>query len=327
MEGLVNYTLVQQQNLDDPELALDAAEFWICVGDDERLVQHLGPYLPSIIPVLLKSMVYSEDEQLQLEGDGEDADLEDRAEDIKPNFATTKGARTTANGEGVTGGSGENGSTANDDMSEGEVSDDDEDDYGGDPEEQWTLRKCSAAALDVMATHFHGPVFEVTLPYLKENLAHKEWPYREAAVLALGAIADGCMDAVLPHLPDLTNYLLSLLQDKEPVVRQITCWTLGRYSSWAAHLDEAGRKQYFEPIMDGILRRMLDSNKRVQEAAASAFANLEEKARLNFSLIATSLSGSSCNASHGTKIATYIFSMTAFKHLRSTSDRSSEIQS
>jgi hypothetical protein len=230
-------------------------------------------------------MIYGEDDVLLLGGDDEDADQDDRSEDIKPTFATTKGARTAVNANGdadaAVGGNGVNGIARDDDMSEGEVSDDDddEDEDGGDPEDQWTLRKCSAAALDVIASHFHGPVFEVTLPYLKDNLGHKEWPNREAAVLALGAIADGCMDAVQPHLPDLTQYLLTLLQDKEPVVRQITCWTLGRYSSWAAHLDEAGRHQYFEPIMDGILKRMLDSNKRVQEAAASAFANLEEKAK------------------------------------------------
>jgi hypothetical protein len=36
-------------------------------------------------------------------------------------------------------------------------------------------------------------------------------------------------------------------------------------------------------MMDGILQRMLDPNKRVQEAAASAFANLEEKANTQLS--------------------------------------------
>lgn len=287
LEGLVDYMVTQQRNPDDQELALDAAEFWLCVGEDENLRSLLGPHLPRIVPVLLESMVYSEDEVLRLEGEAEDAELEDREEDIKPVFATSKGARLATN---ATNGSAtppvSNGAARNDpgmcdddgDLSEGELEEYDDDEDGGDPEEQWNVRKCSAAALDVLAAVFHGPVFEVTLPYLKENLNHPEWPNREAAVLALGAIADGCMDAVQPHLPDLVSYLISLLQDKEPVVRQITCWTLGRYSAWAAHLDAAGRQQYFEPIMDGILKRMLDSNKRVQEAAASAFANLEEKA-------------------------------------------------
>ncbi|OJD34564.1 arm repeat-containing protein [Diplodia corticola] len=283
MEGLVDYMVTQQRSVDDPELALDAAEFWLCVGEDDNLRNSLGPYLPKIVPVLLESMVYSEDDILRLEGERDDAEQEDREQDIKPTFASSKANRfTTANGDTpdpdksvVPKSFGE------DDLSDGELEDfddDDDDEDGLDPEDQWNLRKCSAAALDVLASVFHQPVFEVTLPYLKENLVHAEWPNREAAVLALGAIADGCMDVVQRHLPELTQYLITLLQDKEPVVRQITCWSLGRYSSWAAHLEPAGQRQFFEPMMDGILKRMLDSNKRVQEAAASAFANLEEKA-------------------------------------------------
>ncbi|KAK7526000.1 armadillo-type protein [Phyllosticta citriasiana] len=264
MDGLVDYLLVQQRSVDDPDLALDAAEFWLCAGEDDNLRNSLGPYLSKIVPVLLDSMVYSEDDILRLEGENEDADQEDKQEDIKPIFAHSKAGRSTAT----------NGDASNPDK----VEDYDDDDEDGNPEDQWNLRKCSAAALDVLASVFHQPVFEVTLPYLKDNLKHQEWPNREAAVLALGAVADGCMEVVQPHLPELTQYLITLLNDKEPVVRQITCWSLGRYSAWASHLDPAGQQQYFEPMMDGILKRMLDRNKRVQEAASSAFANLEEKA-------------------------------------------------
>jgi hypothetical protein len=38
-------------------------------------------------------------------------------------------------------------------------------------------------------------------------------------------------------------YLISLLDDSEPVVRQITCWSLGRYSAWASHLDDPHEKR------------------------------------------------------------------------------------
>lgn len=286
MGGLVDYMITQQRNVNDSELALDAAEFWLCVGEDDDLRGTLGPYLPKIVPVLLESMVYGEDDIFRLEGEKEDAEEEDRAQDIKPQFAASKAARSTAASNGEAPRSDANGASKgtmdnyDDELEEGELEDfDDDDDAGADPEEQWNLRKCSAAALDVLASVFHQPVFEVTLPYLKDNLNHAEWPNREAAVLALGAVADGCMEVVQPHLPDLTQYLISLLQDPEPVVRQITCWSLGRYSGWAARLDSQGKAQYFEPIMDGILKRMLDTNKRVQEAAASAFANLEEKAK------------------------------------------------
>ncbi|MCJ1475464.1 hypothetical protein MMC13_004126 [Lambiella insularis] len=283
MEGLVNYMVSQQRNTDDPELALDAAEFWLAIGEHKNLCANLGPYLPSIIPCLLESMVYGDDDIARLEGDADDADEEDKAENIRPKFAKPKGARVALNDQSAMNGVNGDSKTSmieEDTLSEGEIEEYAEELNGGDPEAEWNLRKCSAAALDVLATFFHQPVFDVTLPYLKNNLNHPDWPNREAAVLAIGAVADGCMDVVSPHLPELIPYLISLLQDPEPVVRQITCWALGRYSQWAAYLpDTRAKASYFEPMMDGILKKMLDRNKAVQEAAASAFSNLEETAK------------------------------------------------
>ncbi|KAL2220641.1 putative importin beta-2 subunit [Thermoascus aurantiacus ATCC 26904] len=281
MEGLVNYILMQQHNPEDPELALDAAEFWLVAGEQQKLQEPLGAHLHKIIPVLLQSMVYDEDDAIRLAGEEDDADQEDRAEDLKPQFARSKGARLDTSKTGAGPNAAPNGAD-DDDLSDGEIDDDDSDWGDEDPEDEWTLRKCSAAALDVFANVYHQPVFEIILPYLKETLRHEQWMHREAAVLTLGAVADGCMDAVKPHLPELIPYLISLLNDAQPVVRQITCWCLGRYSEWASHLEDPAEKaRYFEPMMEGILRRMLDNNKKVQEAAASAFASLEEKSDAN----------------------------------------------
>ncbi|RMZ76318.1 hypothetical protein DV738_g4996, partial [Chaetothyriales sp. CBS 135597] len=292
MEGLVQYILAQQQQSGNPDLALDAAEFWLSVGEQDELKGLMGPYLNQIIPVLLAGIVYGEEDVFRLGGDDADAEEEDRPEDIKPQFAATKTGRGAAaepkDGEAPNGEP--NGQAPNPsqkaELSDGEVeesdldSDDDWDDE--DPENVWSLRKCSAAALDIFAVNYHATVFNIILPYLKENLSHQLWPRREAAVLALGAIADGCMDVVSPHLPELIPYLITLLRDEEPVVRQITCWCLARYSEWAAQLsDPAQKQQFFVPMMEGLLHRMLDSNKKVQEAGASSFASLEEKSREN----------------------------------------------
>lgn len=283
LAGLVDYILTQQQG-DDEELACDAAEFWLAVGEHENLWESLTPYIGKIIPVLLECMVYSGEEIALLGGASDDEDEEDRVEDIKPQFARRKNLARTANGAA----SADPALTENiyqeltemvdEELEEGEI---EENEYGDDAtsDDRWTLRKCSAAALDVFARDFRDRVFESILPYLTKNLKHDEWSYREAAVLALGAVAEGCIGVITPHLPELVTYLFSLLNDSEPVVRQITCWTLGRYSSWAAELtDPNQRRQYFEPMMEGILTKMLDRNKKVQEAGASAFANLEEKA-------------------------------------------------
>lgn len=285
MEGLVNYILTQQQSAENTDLALDAAEFWLSVGEQDQLRDLMGPYLERVIPVLLAGMVYGEEDVFRLGGDEDDADQEDRTEDIKPQFAQVKAGRTATseakdpNGDsnGLPNGT----ATPKKDLSDGEIeeSDFDGDDWDDeDPENAWSLRKCSAAALDVFAVNYGQAVFNIILPYLKENLSHTLWPKREAAVLALGAIAEGCMPVVAPHLPELVPFLISLLGDEEPVVRQITCWCLARYSEWAADLpDPASKSKYFEPMMEGLLQRMLDKNKKVQEAGASSFASLEEK--------------------------------------------------
>ena len=281
MKGLVDYMALQQRNTDDPDLALEAAEFWLAISENDKMCATLGPYLHKIVPVLLESMVYDEEAVLRLEGDGDDAEVDDRAEDIKPRFVRSKIPRTLTNGQisdvGANGQGSKHVLPDEDGYSEGEVEENDEN--GADAEEQWNLRKCSAAALDVLASTFHASVFQIALPYLKENLRHQDWPNREAAVLAIGAVAEGCMEAITPHLSDLVPYLISLLSDTEPAVRVITCWALGRYSGWASKLDDPNDKtSFFEPMMEGILNRMLDKSKRVQESAASAFANLEERA-------------------------------------------------
>ncbi|KAH7362901.1 importin subunit beta-2 [Plectosphaerella cucumerina] len=282
ISGLVDY-IISQQKSDDEELACEASEFWLAVGEHSDLWKSLAPYLDKIVPVLLECMVYSGEDIALLGGASDDEDEEDREEDIKPAFAKVKQARKALGGDGAAD-SAQNGDNyeklggMDDDLEEGEIDDLDE---AGDenPDERWTVRKCSAAALDVFSSDFQDPVFNAILPYLTSNLKHDDWPYREAAVLALGAVAEGAINAVTPHLPELIPYLLTLLEDTEPIVRQITCWTLGRYSSWAANLENPqDRATFFEPMMDGILRKMLDKNKKVQEAAASAFANLEDQA-------------------------------------------------
>lgn len=230
MEGLVNYIIMQQQSQDDPELALDAAEFWIGAGEQERLQAELAPYMPKIIPVLLQNMIYDEDEVARLMDEQDDADAEDRAEDLKPQFAKSKGDRLNVSKPGEQPESSralEQQTEDDDDLSEGEIEDSE---FGDDPSGNWTLRKCSAAALDIFSTVYHRPVFEILLPYLTETLRHEQWPNREAAVLTLGAVADGCMDAITPHLPELVPYLISLLND-------LTCWKdnwISRYSSCAS---------------------------------------------------------------------------------------------
>ena len=124
-------------------------------------------------------------------------------------------------------------------------------------------------------------------------LFHTNWQIKESGILVLGAIAEGCSYGLVPHLPDLIDYLIKCLNDKRPLIRSITCWTLSRYSSWIVH-NEVQRNRFFAPLVSELLKKMLDRCKKVnkttlsilslfrifkvQEAACSAFATLEEEA-------------------------------------------------
>ncbi|KAH9655101.1 transportin-1 [Citrus sinensis] len=113
----------------------------------------------------------------------------------------------------------------------------------------WNLRKCSAAALDVLSNVFGDEILPTLMPVIQAKLSasgDEAWKDREAAVLALGAIAEGCIKGLYPHLSEDIGH-------------------------------QNGREQ-FEKVLMGLLKRILDTNKRVQEAACSAFATLEEEA-------------------------------------------------
>ncbi|KAE8267860.1 hypothetical protein A4X09_0g4478 [Tilletia walkeri] len=294
LANIVDYMLYSTRDA-NTEVALQACEFWMQFAENKQLAPNLRPYLAKIAPVLLQSMVYSEEDLLTLGGDEDDAHIEDRDQDIKPQHYSGRTHRNERVEDDEAPGNAPGSSTAiqgksraaieaafkdededsDFDSEDGYFDDDDDDELGGD----WNLRKCSAAALDVLAIEFGDELLEILLPYLRERLFAPDWLQRESGILALGAIAQGCIGGIQQHLPNLVPLLISTFQDSKPLVRSIACWTLSRYSSWCVqYKGQDGQTPFFLPAMEGLLGMVLDGNKRVQEAGCSAFATLEEEA-------------------------------------------------
>lgn len=255
--------MLQRTQDQDEGVALEASEFWLTLAEQTHCKDLLTPHLVRLAPVLVHGMRYSDIDVMLLKGDREEDEMiPDREEDIKPRFHKSRTLKMGSADGG--GGDGEDGG------------DDDDDDYNADNSlSEWNLRKCSAAALDVLANVYREECLPIVLPILKETLFHPEWEVKESGILALGAIAEGCMTGMITHLPELIPYLISCLSDKKALVRSITCWTLSRYAHWVVNQPH---DQYLKPLMEELLKRILDANKRVQEAACSAFATLEEEA-------------------------------------------------
>uniref|UniRef100_A0A182WMC8 Transportin-1 n=1 Tax=Anopheles minimus TaxID=112268 RepID=A0A182WMC8_9DIPT len=274
MNNIIEYMLVQTQDSD--ETSLNACEFWLSLAEKSICKEVLTPHLARLVPVLVRGMKYSDIDIMVLKGDvEEDEMIPDREEDIKPRFHKS---RTITQKHSL--GAGASGS----DSAVRSMDDNDDDDDIDDPyvdmnddsnPSDWNLRKCSAATLDLLANVYKDEFLPILLPILKETLFHEDWLVKESGILALGAIAEGCMTGMVPHLPELIPYLIVCLSDKKALVRSITCWTLSRYAHWVV---SQPHDQYLKPLMKELLKRILDANKRVQEAACSAFATLEEEA-------------------------------------------------
>ncbi|XP_064607040.1 transportin-1-like isoform X2 [Liolophura sinensis] len=261
INNIIQYMLLRTQDADDG-VSLEACEFWLSLAEQPICKEVLTSHIERLVPILVKGMKYSEIDIILLKGDIEEDDMiPDKESDIKPRFHKSKThSQKHQDGEDVN--------------NDGDCSDDGYDD-DDDSLSDWNLRKCSAAALDVLANVFRDDLLPILLPILKETLFHSDWEIKESGILVLGAIAEGCMNGMIPHLPELIPYLISCLSDKKALVRSITCWTLSRYAHWVVgqpHL------LYLKPLMTELLKRVLDGNKRVQEAACSAFATLEEEA-------------------------------------------------
>ncbi|CAM9475745.1 unnamed protein product, partial [Sphacelaria rigidula] len=153
---------------------------------------------------------------------------------------------------------------------------DDDDDGDADGVADWNLRKCAAAALDNLSGTF-GPdhVLPALLPALEERLGSPDVWQRESAMLALGAASEGCIEGLGPHLPALFTFLNQQQAADTPQLRSISCWVMGRFMRWIVSQEE--QDKYLLPALHGLMQRVLDSNKKVQEAACSALSVLEEE--------------------------------------------------
>ncbi|KAL6452138.1 hypothetical protein SBY92_001395 [Candida maltosa Xu316] len=278
LDGVINYCLHLMQQDTNSEVSLEACEFMLALATNKELnsVVFNSEKLKLILPILLDKMVYSEEEifLFEIADSKDDAHVVDKDEDIKPTNAKSK---ETRNGNSH---SNNNNTTSNNNVAYDSDSDDDDDDDDDNGElEHWSLRKCSAATLDVLSESLPQEVLLVTLPILQEKIVSTSWPIREAAILAFGAMSTSFINLARDKLPELVPYLVDRLQDNEPRVRQITCWTLSRYSVWVSEEAHEGGEysSYFQPTFQSIITCALDSKKIVQEAACSALSSFIEE--------------------------------------------------
>jgi len=231
------------------DVRLEALQFWpvVCLNSD--WIPQLQAFFADLLPLLLENMVYTEEDYLAMDEAvlaDDNAAVPDRPEEIAPRFHKEKEDEADDDGElASTWGS------------------------------EWTVRKAAASALDHLATAYRDSILPTVLPIIENRLSSKDWEIQESALLALGAIGHGCMQGLSPHLPAILQLLVTISKSSKPLLRSISCWTISRFAQWIGF--DTHRSTALPLALSVILLRMMDQNKRVQEAAVSAFVSLEEE--------------------------------------------------
>lgn len=191
MGNVAEYMLYSTRDKDE-EVALEACDFWLTFAEEPDLEGYLRPLLPKVAFALLDCMVYSETDLDWAIAEEEDAHVPDRLTDIKPKHYGGKEHGLERIGEASS--SEANGTKETPLVNDEDDLDDFEDDFDDDDEDigtEWNVRKCAAAAFDVLATRFGTELLDVSLPALKDKLWSQDWLQRECGILALGAMAEG----------------------------------------------------------------------------------------------------------------------------------------
>lgn len=264
MHNVIEYILLMTEQ-EDEEIALQAGEFWLATSKLSTCRDIVIPYIERLLPILLRNMRYSTSELEALKNYvGIDEHLEDKPDDIQPfHIRASVGTPDELDFE-----------LCNMEGHSYELTD-----AIGEPYIRWTLRKCSAASLDALAAKFGDDILPFFIPLINVALMSEDFLIKESGILALGAIADGCMNGMRPYLPNLMQYLLTCMTSDQSLIRVITCWTISRYMLWMME-EQHSVDTYFIPVMTVLLKHFLDGNKRVQRSALSAFCIFQEEARM-----------------------------------------------
>lgn len=128
-------------------------------------------------------------------------------------------------------------------------------------EDELSMDRAAAEVLDTMAMSLPKKhVFPIVLEFAAGSCGSPDPNCREAAVMALGVISEGCFDIMKKKLHDILRVVLQSLQDPEQVVRGAASFALGQF---AEHL-QPEIVEHYETVLPCIFNVLSDASAEVQ---------------------------------------------------------------
>ncbi|NP_001191603.1 importin beta 1 [Aplysia californica] len=145
-----------------------------------------------------------------------------------------------------------------------------------DDDDEWNPCKAAGVCLMLLATCCEDDVVQHVLPFVRDNIRHEDWRYRDAAVMAFGSVLEGPdPEKMKPIVEQAMPMLIELLKDPSVVVRDTAAWTVGRVCEILPNsvLHEACLHPLLNALVEGLV-----AEPRVASNVCWAFSSLAEAA-------------------------------------------------
>ena len=248
-DGIVDFVVSKHADRSQ-EVRMQVAEFWRAVLTIPEFAERSKRVMGPVLEFLLNGMIYSDMELSMLQGGENDWNQADKPEDVRPRSYRAKTQLKS------------------DEENAGDESDE---------VEEHSVRRSCAATLDATAYHHGDSILNSVLGCVDQRMKpERSWQEQESAVLALGAISNGCIDGVQPYLPQIIPQLLLWGGDDRVhyLVRSICLWALGCYAEWIFEHPDSVAKGLPVSFVRLLVTRMQSPSKRLQEAATAALAQV-----------------------------------------------------
>ncbi|KAL8564063.1 Importin subunit beta-1 [Nucella lapillus] len=143
-----------------------------------------------------------------------------------------------------------------------------------DDDDEWNPCKAAGVCLMLMATCCEDDVVHHVLPFVKDNIRHADWRFRDSAVMAFGSILEGPdPEKLKPIVEQAMPMLIELLADGSVVVRDTAAWTVGRVCEILP--DAVISETCLNPLLVALIKG-LEAEPRVASNICWAFSSLAE---------------------------------------------------
>lgn len=145
-----------------------------------------------------------------------------------------------------------------------------------DDDDEWNPAKSAGVCLMLLAQCCENDIVPHVLPFIKENIKHPNWRFRDAAVMVFGSILTGLdTNTLKPLVEQAMPTLIQLMYDESISVRDTAAWSFGRICDVIPQA--AVNATYLEKLLESLIAG-LKAPPRVAANVCWALSGLSEAA-------------------------------------------------